>query len=69
MGRGGRDRYLNASVRLPPNINIIHSNNPEAAMLERGGWRSVGVVGGGPPLRNEADNESKTPLLMGIKLG
>lgn len=23
----------------------------------------------GAPLRNEADNERKTPLLMGIKLG
>lgn len=42
MGEGGR--YLNTSVRLPPNINIIHSNNPEAAMLEGGGWRSEGVV-------------------------
>lgn len=70
------------TLRLQPKISIIHSsNNPEAlAAAVWGGRRVVGLlgvksggeVGGGAVgvfLNNEADNERKTQLLIGIKPG
>lgn len=59
------------TLRLQPNISIIHSgNNPEvgaAAVWVVGGWGGGG--GFGVSLHNEADNEREAQLLIGIKPG